>query len=147
MRRPVGAVHRAVSAADWFRTLQGLLHSIRRFEQSPCCGISFEVSNSLAALLATLHHFVGLLLASECSGYNSDWRFTVCLYMSLITKVDPQSTKSPCSVRHVQCRLCQSVHTNTVHFYTLLLDLRNSVAFWKVPRVRPFVLLVRAACR
>jgi hypothetical protein len=29
----------------------------------------------------------------------------------------------------------------------MLPDFRKSVAFWKVPRLRPFVLLVRAACR
>jgi hypothetical protein len=31
--------------------------------------------------------------------------------------------------------------------YQLLPDCQNIVALWKVPRLRPFVLLVRAACR
>jgi len=89
-------------------------------------------------------------------------------------RVNPLSTKSSCSAdrtsdthsatcdRHAQCHLCQSCtvppvpdmhsvtcasrYTQTIHFYTLLLDLQNSVAFWKVPRLRPFV-LVRASCR
>jgi hypothetical protein len=29
----------------------------------------------------------------------------------------------------------------------LLTDFRKSIGFWKVPRLRPIVLLVRAACR
>jgi hypothetical protein len=32
-------------------------------------------------------------------------------------------------------------------FYPMLSDLRNSIAFYKVPTLRPFVLLVRATCR
>ena len=32
-------------------------------------------------------------------------------------------------------------------FFPMLHDFRNSMAFWKVPRLRPFVVLIRAACR
>jgi hypothetical protein len=32
-------------------------------------------------------------------------------------------------------------------FCRLLTDFRKSIGFWKVPRLRPIVLLVRAACR
>jgi len=33
-----------------------------------------------------------------------------------------------------------------VRLYPTVLDFRNSIAFWKVPRFRPLVLLVRAKC-
>jgi hypothetical protein len=34
-----------------------------------------------------------------------------------------------------------------VRFYPMLPDFRNSTAFWKVPRLRPFMFLVRSAGR
>jgi hypothetical protein len=33
-----------------------------------------------------------------------------------------------------------------VLFYLLILDFRKNIAFWKAPRYRPFVFLVRATC-
>jgi len=32
-------------------------------------------------------------------------------------------------------------------FYPMLPNIRKSIAFWQVPRLRPFVLLARATCR
>jgi hypothetical protein len=42
--------------------------------------------------------------------------------------------------------IIKSLREMVVLFYPMLLYLRKSIAFWKVPRLRPFVLLVRATC-
>jgi hypothetical protein len=42
---------------------------------------------------------------------------------------------------------CNSNDQVTVFCYPAALDILNTIAFWKVPWLRPFILLVRATCR
>jgi hypothetical protein len=61
-----------------------------------------------------------------------------------------------CAVRTVfMCFVWISEQTAIISLYTkvyvllypTLPDFKNNIAFWKIPRLRPFVLPVRAACR
>ena len=41
----------------------------------------------------------------------------------------------------------EGLMNNPVLFYPIFPDLRNNTAFWKVPRLGPFIPLVRATCK
>jgi len=70
--------------------------------------------------------------------------------MPLIANVDPPSTKSPCYADLRQTCTVPSVPVGT-HKHSAFLHAARRFAkqrcFGKDPRLRPFVLLVRAACR